>query len=32
MLKLIYFIKDEYGIAHCQISPILKAACTEEGG
>lgn len=30
MLKLISLIRDEYGIAHCQVSLILKAAHTEE--
>lgn len=29
-LKLISFIRDEYGIDHCQVSLILKAAHTEE--
>ena len=32
MLKLISFIRDEYGIAHCQVSLILKAALREEEG
>ena len=32
MLKLRSFIRDEYGIAHCQVSLILKAALREEEG